>query len=173
MRGIRLFLSPLLLLLSGSFIPAGTSTGCPSRIDVSNGKVSIDGKMPEDFSIGSFQKILGPPTRIDGTVFIYDNCGISLFAAADAVMLSEMQVHFRHENVSTAPENDFAGKFTLQGKEIRGGESFDKVRSSFPRYRFDHDKTYPEGYRKGIYVIVDKANNDPGVGCVSFGPGDR
>src|ERR1051326_602380 len=175
-KNILTLCSLFLIVLFGSFITHGndsTKQLCPTRIDVTNGEVSIDGKTLDDLSIESFRKILGEPTKVShlaNTIYTYSNCGICLFEAPGSGMLKEMQVHFRHEKQDYAPKKNFKGTFTLQGKEIHNGENYDEVRSGFPEYHFDMDETYPEGNKDGLYVLIDKPDKKPGVGCVSFGP---
>ncbi|HEY6159909.1 MAG TPA: hypothetical protein VI112_01765 [Bacteroidia bacterium] len=176
MKRTFLFLPAFLFLLLGSFVPAGkgpVKQVCPNSIDITDGRVSIDGKTLDDLSIRSFQEILGEPTKISklaNTIYTYSNCGICIYETPGTGMLNEMQVHFRHEKQDYAPKKNFKGVFTLQGKVISNGENYDNIRSAFPEYKFDRDETYPEGSKDGIYVLLDKPDKKPGVGCVSFGP---
>src|ERR1051326_3164548 len=76
-KNILTLCSLFLIVLFGSFIPHGndsTKQLCPTRLDVTNGEVSIDGKTLDDLSIESFRKILGEPTKVShlaNTIYTY------------------------------------------------------------------------------------------------------
>lgn len=122
------------------------------------GTMSINGtEIDHRWHIKSFKKVLGKPKKI-GEIDIYASKGIELFIDPEDSEVESIRISYNYkmDNEKTYFTNDFAGKLTVQGVEIKGNMTLENFIAILPQYGFHtDDKGSTFGFYKNHYIYLD------------------
>ncbi len=122
------------------------------------GKFSINGtEIDQRWHIKSFKKVLGKPKK-NGEMDIYASKGIEMFINPEDSEVESLRLSYNYklDTEKTFFTNDYAGKLTVQGVEIKGTMTLENFKAALPQYGFStDDKGDTFGFYKNHYIYLD------------------